>query len=215
MCCFAAHGTSLAACICRYISREVRSSKGRTSTFFFSVHLVALQVFPLRIFLWSFLSDWAKMDQRGTWFTAPEKTLLCSPLHHYQFPVVPTQNLPSLTLACPWPHHPLTSFPPPRPASGSSLPSSFTVLQTTSPVTSFRQYFPLLCQLPTPSPACGLLLVVLRGSHPVQRCRVTQPCSLSTCKRGFASTIAAQIYWFLFLPDEQTCQTAMLFVLSL
>lgn len=37
--------------ICRYFSREGRNSKERTSMLLFSVHLVVLQVFPLKMFL--------------------------------------------------------------------------------------------------------------------------------------------------------------------
>lgn len=122
---------------------------------------------------------------------------------HYQFSVVSTQHLPSLTLTCCWPYRSLgKSSPSLKSAFDCSLPSSFTVLQTTVPVVFFRQYFLLLCQL-SPQPPRGLPFVVLREGHPAWRwLRVPKFCDMSTSRREFVSSISAQTYWFNFLPDE-------------
>lgn len=58
--------------------------------------------------------------------TKKKKPVLCSPLHHYQFPVAPKQHLPPPTVACPWPHHPRASpflLPVQRSNSLASIPS--------------------------------------------------------------------------------------------
>lgn len=155
MCCFAAQVNNLLAWIFRYISSEGKNSKGWTSTFFFNMYLRLC-----RFFHWEYSAEvflvtkpkWVKekLDSQSQ-EKKKKKTLLYSPPHHYQLPEVPTQHLLSLTLACPRWHHPLDKFsPPPKPVSGSSLPCSFMLLQTTSSAASFRWYFSLLCQLPSP-----------------------------------------------------------------
>lgn len=53
------------------------------------------------------------------------------------------------------------------------------------------------------------------GMCPVLRCRVTKPCGLPTCQRGFSSGVTAWVCWSSFLLDKQRCQPAVPFLLLL
>lgn len=102
---------------------------------------------------------------------------------------VPCGTHPAFSLTDPC--LPLATSPPGQVISSS--PTSlwlFFALLFHAPANHFHSrilqaiFPPPVSTAPTSLPARGLLLMALRGSHPVRRCRVTKPCGLSICKRG-------------------------------
>lgn len=200
MCCFAAQVNNLLAWIFRYISSEGKNSKGWTCTFFFNMHLRLCRFFHCEYSSEVFLvtkPKWVK-EKLDSQSQKKNTVIFSSPSLSAPWGTHPA---PSLTDPC----LPLMASPP-----GQVLSSSKTSLWLFSALlfhASANHFLSCILQMIffspvstalTSLPAHGLQLVVLRGSRLVQRCGVTKPCGLSTCKTGFASNIAAWLYWSSF-----------------